>query len=240
MKKEMLMIVFVSVLLVSSMFVYAAGSSSGGSSSSSSDTDTNIENDASVTNSDDDSSTDVVSTRSSFATKRTQLREKYEDYDCEQYDIRLERIKCRLAHGKDYIAPQGTVPEACKLTANTGRCVSFYSVVRTCYKLEGEAKDKCFKRAAGFRKAQLSEELSEERPQKARDYIVALLYDLQEKIEYHVEDGNIDPEVAAEMIDLIVGIKRDIMNGEGKSVVKPKLMDLRKMWNDSILEEEDE
>ena len=81
-------------------------------------------------------------------------------------------------------------------------------------------------------RANLKDENPSGRNNKARDYVVLLLYDIQEKIEHAVENERIDSEKGAEVIDKIVEIKEAILNGESKQVVKPLLQELRAMLSD--------
>jgi hypothetical protein len=172
-----------------------------------------------------------------------ELRDAFSDVNCEELEDRKERIRCRLARGEDYRAPDGNIPEACKNLKTRGQCIALYATVDGCYQLEdGAKKDRCFKRAVGLRKASLGEESPEGRPEKARKYAVSLLYDLQEKIEYAAEEGRIDPDDAAEIVDKIVEIKRSILEEETtKTEVKAELRVLRQMWKDArIMEDENE
>ena len=81
-------------------------------------------------------------------------------------------------------------------------------------------------------RANLKDENPSGRNNKSRDYVVLLLYDIQEKIEHAVENERIDSEKGAEVIDKIVEIKEAILNGESKHVVKPLLQELRAMLSD--------
>ena len=155
---------------------------------------------------------------------------------CDEKDNRTERIKCRLINkmeeGEDEngtIDFERRVPEACRSLRNPVACIALYKRVHNngCYSLDGRNKDVCLKRAANITEAKLKDISREERNQKAREYIVLLLYELEERIEQGNEDGKISDEDAAKIIDLIVKIKEDVLNGEPKSVVLPELRELR-------------
>ncbi len=174
-----------------------------------------------------------------FNQKREELRRQYAMRNCEEYEERADRIKCRFILGEEYRAPEGIVPEACRLSENQDRCKALYAATRTCYTLENRAKDACFKRALGIRK-QLADEIPMERNQKAREYVVTLLYDLEERIEKAAESGKIDPEVGAEMIDKIVEIKGKILNGVNREEIRADIQVLKEMWRSALSDFENE
>ena len=174
--------------------------------------------------------------RERIIAKRNELKEVYREKDCESYETKRERIKCRLTHGDDYETPAGTIEETCRVADNTARCNALYSVLKNCYELEARQKDKCFKRAIGLR-AKISDTPVQERGQKARDYVVALLYDLQEKVEAKAKNSEIDTEDAAEIVDEIVDIKEAILNGESKENIRTKMQALKIKWRNLVLNE---
>ncbi|MBS3099367.1 hypothetical protein J4462_04085 [Candidatus Pacearchaeota archaeon] len=238
MEKRVIALFFL-MLMIFAFPVYGAGTSTGTNAR------TDAVDDSVVNDSDDqvvDSSSPQSARRQANMAKKAEIRQQYRDKNCESVDTRRERIKCRLARGKDYTASAGTVPEACRLNEeeNKGHCVALYNTVKGCYALEGAAKDRCFKRAIGLSKARLVDESPEERPQKARDYVIALLYDLQEKIEDKAEQGDINPDVATQLIEQIVEIKQDILNGEDRFAIRGKMRELRTMWQDTMSEVENE
>jgi hypothetical protein len=128
---------------------------------------------------------------------------------------------------ENYEAPGGTIPEACRELGRKDVCVKLYRKGQQCYEFDGAKKNKCFKRLAGFIRANLADEDFNDRKMKARDYLVLLLYDIQEKIEKAVENGRVDEDLGGEIIDLIVEIKEAILNEEGRDVVKPLTQELR-------------
>jgi hypothetical protein len=154
---------------------------------------------------------------------------------CEDHNGRRDRIKCRLDYvkekKKEYVVPKESVPEACRNLEKNDRegCRVFYKKSYQCFEKNGRGKNKCFKRLANFAKAKLKDEKPEVRDGKARDYVVLLLYDIQEKIEHAIENERVGSEKGAEVIDKIVVIKELILKGEKKNVVKPLMRDLRVM-----------
>ncbi len=149
---------------------------------------------------------------------------------CETLDDRRERIECRLkiSNRKEYKNNQTSIPETCRNLTNKDECRNLYKRVEYCYELEGRAKNKCFKRIAGFVHAKITDEPTDsEKPKKIREYISFLLYDLQEKIEKKVESGEINAERASLVINQIVEIKEDLLNNKPKSIIKPKLLELK-------------
>src|SRR3989344_3691330 len=146
---------------------------------------------------------------------------------CENPSSRRERIHCRLSLGENYTVPKDNVPEACRNLRNPVACIALYKNVRPCYELEGRAKDRCFKSVSQFRGANLSQENNESRPQRARQYLVILLYDLEERIEDKQQNGEITLEESSELIDLIVEIKQKILDDARRSEILPLLTDLK-------------
>lgn len=156
---------------------------------------------------------------------------------CEEVENRKERIKCRLKYIKenkeDFEAPYSKIPEACRNLdfENRGKCVSFYQKSQACYERNGIEKNKCFKRLANFAKANLKDE-KDGKNQKARDYVVLLLYDIQEKIEEAIKNDKIDEEVGSKIIEKITEIKEDILAGKTKKEIAPKISELKSLLKD--------
>lgn len=211
MRKRLSLIITLLSILLFSIFVYAAGSS--------------------TIPSDSNDNRDVEKATVDQQPPQTQNGRTYRNIqDCESISNRRERIKCRLKQEAEEseIDYEKRVPEACRTLRNPTACVALYKNVRNqkCYDLKGREKDKCFKKTVGFSKADIRREV-QERAQKARQYIVLLLYDLQERIENLNEDGKITDEDAAEVIDLIVEIKQDILDEKKKPEILPKLNNLK-------------
>ena len=141
---------------------------------------------------------------------------------CDDLTIRKDRIRCRLARGEEGPA----TPEACQRLEAISllKCRNLYSKLSPCYNEDEKAKDACFRRIVGLGTGALSGEADKE---ALRDYIVALLYEMQERIESMQEEGDITLDEAAEVIDMIVEIKENIMSRESKDIVRPKLVELK-------------
>lgn len=236
-----LMSISLILLMLISVPVFAIGSSTGSNTNTDTETDT-LRIDAARAR--------FAQVKESVIAKKAELREEFASANCEDSEAltRKQRIRCRLSNGRDYIAPINTVPEACRRLSdvesdkkvNPVACVALYKKLRTnqCYDLDGIHKSKCFRRAAGFVKAKLSDEDVEDRHEKAVNYLVALLYDLQERIENLIEEDKLSPEDGAVLIDQIVETKEAIMNGESKSEVRELLQELRAEWRSLVAEAE--
>jgi hypothetical protein len=158
---------------------------------------------------------------------------------CEKYKNRKERIRCRLKyikkHKEEFKAPDNKAPEACRRLGKDKmkRCKQFYENSQKCYLKKGKSKNKCFKHLANFANAKLKDEKeNKNKNKKSRDYVILLLYDIQEKIEKAIENERVDADKGAEAIDKIVEIKEDILNGIKKNVIKPKMLQLRTLLKD--------
>ncbi len=164
---------------------------------------------------------------------------------CEQIQDMRARMKCRLLQSRapgGYIAPANAVPEACReLTAAggnpedaQGRCIAYYRVIAPCYnEISPVNKRICLMRAAGIANSRLADE-TEDRAIKARNYIVAVLYNLEERLENMNEAGTITDDVAADGINKIVEIKKMILEGKTRAEIMPKMQELRLWWHTNI------
>ena len=216
-----LCILFLVLILLVSVPVFAAGSSTRSADTSSAPTTVNTQkSDTNQSNETNSSNPETLE-------------------ECEEFNERRERIKCRLQvlreRGEDYVEQYNERSqryEACERLANVidveitskEECRDLYAKVRPCYDLQGKEKLICFKRYNGL----LNKYFREAEKKDIRNYIVTLLYELQERIENALEEGKIkDEDKAAEVIDKIVEIKEDIMNGETRDIVKPKIIELK-------------
>ncbi|MEK6843922.1 MAG: hypothetical protein AABX83_00695 [Nanoarchaeota archaeon] len=146
--------------------------------------------------------------------------------DCENLNIRVDRIRCRLQNKtrEENVDYNVRVPEACRTLKSPTSCIALYKNVQRdkCYDHVGAEKDRCFRRLVGFSKNNTSE-LS------ARNYLILLLYGLEERIEDANEAGTISDSDTAEIIDLIVDIKQSILDGEKRAEIVVKLNELKQM-----------
>ena len=63
-----------------------------------------------------------------------------------------------------------------------------------------------------------------------RNYLILLLYEIQERIEEKHENGEISTNDAAKLIDTIIEIKRDILFGEPQSIIKSKIKNFKTQY----------
>ena len=143
--------------------------------------------------------------------------------DCDSLSLRVDRIKCRLKYGakEENVDYDVRVPEACRTLRNPTACIALYKNVQQnrCYEKTVTEKDRCFKTLVGF-----SGNKTEE---SARNYMILLLYGIEERIEDANEAGTVSDDKAAEIIDLIVDIKQDILDGKKRADIVIKLNELR-------------
>ncbi|MBI3334217.1 hypothetical protein HYZ97_01915 [Candidatus Pacearchaeota archaeon] len=224
------MIVFASffIFMLCTSIVAAAGSSTGGSSSGSSTA--SVDASVSVRANTSTNSTSSASTNASAKTSvsvRANKTRSFISADCDSFDTRKERIHCRLT--QETFEGNATIEESCRGTSNVRACERLYVTSEKCYELAGKQKDQCFKRIAGFTKAQLAQQAQENKT-AVRPYMVLVLYNLQERVEKFQEQGKISAEDAALLIDKIVDTKQAILNNANKTEVRAKVSDLKAEW----------
>mgnify|MGYP001561686937 CR=1 FL=1 len=200
------------VLLLSISFVLAAGSSSGGTPSRNSDSPAQI----------------VVSGRTT----------------CEDIEAIRERIKCRFQYKAVARAEAAdVVEEACRGRAgaiNEDKCKALYERLKNkkCYDFEDPvAKKRCLLKESGinintggtFRAAPNDVK---------RSYVVALLYELQERIEKLEANGEITVDESASLVAKIVEIKQMILDGKPRSEIVPKIQAFKAEFRATITEDE--
>ena len=145
--------------------------------------------------------------------------------NCDSKSILKDRIQCRLEQrGIENI---NATDESCKVLANPKNCQSLYYKVASCYAQSGIQKDQCFKRVAGFTQGKASEEAKANNKEALKNYIIFLLYDLQEKVEDAYKESEISAENASNTIALIVEIKQSIFLNKAKEEIKPMIRELR-------------
>ncbi|MBI5803710.1 hypothetical protein HY450_00535 [Candidatus Pacearchaeota archaeon] len=205
-------------LVLLSTGVVAAGAGEGSSADTQTNSETNVDDGASQreTNVDDGASQRI---------------------NCETRETLRERVKCRIENkGRLEITEEANVPEACRRLEQTEavgrlgkeRCKALYANVRGCYALprvssEG-GRDACFRRVAGLGTAVVSGNADKT---ALRQYVVTLLYEIEERIEAKQETGDITSEQAAEVIGMIVEIKEKIMNGDSRDEIRPMIQELK-------------
>ena len=211
MKGKLLSIFLVLILVLSiDFYAYGAGGGGGGSGSSNS-----VVKETTITNSDD----------------QQKQQPSIQIKNCNGFSSRVERVKCRLEQ-KGLDATAG-YEESCKNLPNPANCQSLYNKVNSCYTFNGVQKDQCFKRVAGFLgKGNLKNEAAANNKGALRNYVVFLLYDLQERVEKANDAGSLNSQQAAEVIDLIIQIKQQIFASKNKIEIKPLLDQLKVKWKD--------
>jgi hypothetical protein len=148
---------------------------------------------------------------------------------CDNFNTRRDRIQCRLLLNQ--FNNENTIDESCVNIRNQVACQAIYKESYKCYDLPGRAKDACLKRAAGFEKITLAEQSKAgEDKQQIRNYLVLVLYDLQEKVEDAQENQEITTEDAAILIDKIIEIKQEVLKFRTKGELKPKMKTLKDLW----------
>ena len=67
-----------------------------------------------------------------------------------------------------------------------------------------------------------------------RNYVVFLLYELQERIEGYAEEGKITTDQASSLITKIVEIKRMIIAGESRANIEAKIIEFKKEYRVAV------
>lgn len=152
---------------------------------------------------------------------------------CDDKDTARDRIKCRLdnpATTDDY----STTEEACRGHAKQEACERLYDRSKSCYGLtESSEKKRCFLRESGinfnskgtFRAAP---------DESKRNYVVLLLYELQERIERMQKADKITTDQATSLIEKIVEIKRMILAQSPRSEIVVKINEFKKEYRSTI------
>ncbi|MBI2632074.1 hypothetical protein HYW75_03660 [Candidatus Pacearchaeota archaeon] len=197
-KRSIFPLVLMLLLIIFSISIYAIGSSTG--------------------------NTDTTTPSTSSSESNSNIKSK--SPNCEVQLTLNARIKCRLEQRG--VSGLNITEESCRVLVNPANCQSLYAKVASCYELgSGKQKDRCFKHIAGFTSAKVMEQASANNKESLRNYLVFLLYDLQEKVENAYENGAITTEQASESISLIVQIKQKIFQNHTKSKIKPFFQELK-------------
>ncbi|MEK6888607.1 MAG: hypothetical protein AABW80_00705 [Nanoarchaeota archaeon] len=146
---------------------------------------------------------------------------------CDSFSARRERIHCRLT--ENTFEGNASIEESCRNAFNVRACERLYVTADRCYALEGRNKDQCFKRVAGFQKAQLAQE-AKTNATSVRNYMVLVLYNMQSRVEKASEDGLITTSQAATLIDQIVSTKEGILTGKSKAEIRAEVSSLKEQW----------
>ncbi|MEK6937356.1 MAG: hypothetical protein AABW58_04775, partial [Nanoarchaeota archaeon] len=151
------------------------------------------------------------------------VQEKQEEIEkpCNDRETRFERINCRLQKPSHEI---NTIEESCRVFSDPANCQNSYRKVLPCYDIKGPEKNKCFKKFAFENENAV---VNSQNKQQIRNYMVYLLYDIQEKVEEAFEENKISSQEAAVVIDLIIKIKQDLFIKKSKTEIKPEIEDLK-------------
>ena len=152
-------------------------------------------------------------------------KEKPIEKPCNELETRFERINCRLQKQSPEL---NTVEESCRVFSNPINCQNSYKKVLPCYDIKGTGKNKCFKTIAFSNE---NANIKSQNKEQVRNYVVYLLYDVQEKIEDAHEERKISSQEAAVVIDLIIKIKQDLFIKKSKQEIKPQIEELKTRIN---------
>ncbi len=204
MKKELFIFLSASFVLLLIAGVYAAGPSSGNSNQNSQN-----------------------NTQTNRQTNQTQS-----PVNCETFTTIKERIKCRFENKGNLVDNPNYQEEACRNNAKAAVCVQLYKDAKPCYELSSAPEKKaCFLTKSGISQRGA---LSAAPNEKKRNYIVLLLYELQERIESTEAQAQITTEEAANLVALIVEIKQDIFAEKPRSEIVPKVQNLKQEYFEAI------
>ena len=165
---------------------------------------------------------------------RSMVKTKLTDGTCDDLDTQRERIKCRLVLASEYKPKVNLIPEGCRRLASPEACKRLYRESAGCYELRGKEKNACFRRISGFIKEKINDE-TENKTNKTRNYVVLLLYDLQERVEEAQAENKITEDEATDLVNKITEIKQDILDGKKKDEIRKRLVELKQMWRSSIV-----
>lgn len=149
--------------------------------------------------------------------------------NCDDQTNTRARVKCRLEKNTD-TEKQYLTEESCRELGATDKasCIELYQKSAACYEMTGNRKVACIREKANFNTERKTN------TEEKRNYMVLLLYELQERVERKYEAGQITSDQAAALIDQIVMIKKSILAGEPRDTIKSELQELRTLWASSI------
>ena len=150
--------------------------------------------------------------------------------NCEANTLREDRIRCRMDNKGRLMQNSSEIHESCRNLNATSKenCRRLYQETKECYGKNGTEKDRCFKLKTGFATSAVSGQGVNK--EAARQYLVTLLYELEERVEEKEEAGVITAEKATEIIAKIVQIKEKILQGSPGSEIRPLIRELKQLW----------
>ncbi len=163
--------------------------------------------------------------------------------ECNSLENLRERIKCRLQDRNSYQEYAGE-DESCSGLPNQQACLALYKASEECYeKSHAVSRIGCFRVKTGIVMpvdvgvAPLTaEEARKSALEARRNYMVLLLYELQERAEEASESGRITDDEAAEIIARIVETKQAILSGAKREEIKSSIMELKTLWRNALNE----
>lgn len=147
---------------------------------------------------------------------------------CETHATTRERIRCRI----EAKAEVNSIEESCRTLSADKRdaCNEFQKRAGPCYDVAAREKSLCLRRHAGLGEGQLNRFADEDR----RKYAALLLYELQERVELKQEQGALTADEAAELIDMIVEMKRLLLSNAPISDVREKMAAFKVEWRTAM------
>ena len=154
--------------------------------------------------------------------------------NCEDGKTVGERVKCRFDHPEaGDKKPYGTVEEACRDSPRQAACQALYARSGHCYDdvTNAAEKRKCFLKEAGLNDGGKFRAATSE---VKRNYVVLLLYHLQERIEAMQESGKLTADEATNLVTEIIEIKKMIIAGEPRSAIVPNIQEFKKDYKEAV------
>lgn len=145
--------------------------------------------------------------------------------NCDAQETLNKRIFCRLNRTVEADSLESGLPEVCRLVSARDDCIFLYETAEPCYGLTGTEKDACFREASGP-----SNNLLAFPDIGVRNYLVVLLYDLQEITELGFEEGDIPINKTSDIIEQIVNTKVMILKGDPRPDIQAEISKLKSIW----------
>lgn len=150
---------------------------------------------------------------------------------CEDKSTIKDRIKCRFENPSvAYKEAYQAVEEACRDDRYKEKCERLYKASSYCYNEDNiSERKKCFLKESGI--SINSQGTFRAAPDDSkRNYVVLLLYELQERIEDMQSEGKITVDQATSLIEKIVGIKKMILAKEPRSEIVIKINEFKQEY----------
>jgi hypothetical protein len=150
---------------------------------------------------------------------------------CEDKATLRERIKCRFENpSATYKEAYDTVEEACRDDRYRTKCQALYQRAATCYSQSDYAvKKECFLKESGIN-INTGGTFRASPDESKRNYVILLLYELQERIEGIQEEGKITVDQATSLVTKIVEIKKMILAKEARASIAVKINEFKQEY----------